>query len=365
MSVPHNGTMRVIRLWAVMAAVCAAFAQDKIAGGPFVVNVTPTAATVVWVVQTGETTIGTTDGAADRSAPALRALNSNFTGLKPNTTYYYNVNGTAEGKGSFKTPPAGTEPFDFVVFGDTRTRHDMHRRIVAAIMKSGKPDFVVHTGDLVENGQDTSQWPVFFSIERELLRQTAFFPSLGNHERNNRQFYEFFQVGTNPYYSFNWGKAHFIVLNSDIGSAGADSLAKETFWAQQRHWLEEDLAKNQKADFRFVIAHHPPLTAVARRQNDNPEMAALVPMFEKYKLTAGFFGHDHNYQHYLRNGIHYVVTGGGGAPLYDVDKPAEGITVKVVSTEHFVKIHVEGGVMKVSAIALDGRVLDEFELGGK
>jgi len=340
----------------------AAQAADEIVGGPMAVNVTSTAATVVWVVKTGQATIGTTAGAADRSAPALREENANFTGLKPATTYYYDVNGSPEGKGSFKTAPAANEPFDFVVFGDTRTRHDMHRRIVAALLKSGRPDFVLHTGDLVENGLDTAQWPVFFGIERELLRQTVFFPSLGNHERNNRQFYEFFQVGANPYYSFNWGKSHFIVLNSDIGSAGADSLAKETFWTQQRHWLEEDLAKNQQAQFRFVIAHHPPITAVSRRQGGNPEMTALIPLFEKYKLTAGFFGHDHNYQHYLKNGIHYVVTGGGGAPLYDVDKPAEGITIKAVSTEHFVKIHVEAGVMKVTAIALDGSILDEFEI---
>jgi acid phosphatase type 7 len=347
-----------------LLTITAALAADKIAGGPFVVNVTPTAATVVWVVQPGEVSIGTTAGNADRTAPVLRAENSSFTGLKPGTTYYYNVTGTAEGKGSFKTPPAGDQPFDFVVYGDTRTRHDMHRRIVAALLKSGTPDFVLHTGDLVENGLDTAQWPVFFGIERELLRQTVFFPSLGNHERNNRQFYDFFQIGL-PYYSFNWGKSHFIVLNSDIGNAGADSLAKETFWAQQKHWLEEDLAKNQAAEFRFVIAHHPPISAVSRRQGGNPEMTALIPLFEKYKLTAGFFGHDHNYQHYLKDGIHYVVTGGGGAPLYDVDKPAEGITVKAVSTEHFVKIHVEGGVMKVTAIALDGSVLDEFEMKRK
>jgi len=57
-----------------------------------------------------------------------------------------------------------------------------------------------------------------------------------------------------------------------------------------------------------------------------------------------------------------VISGGGGAPLYDVAKPAEGITVKVVSTEHFVKIHVEAGVMKVRSIGIDGAVLDEFEM---
>ena len=38
-------------------------------------------------------------------------------------------------------------------------------------------------------------------------------------------------------------------------------------------------------------------------------MTALMPLFEKYHVTAGLFGHDHNYQHYLKNGIHYVITG--------------------------------------------------------
>jgi len=64
----------------------------------------------------------------------------------------------------------------------------------------------------------------------------------------------------------------------------------------------------------IVLAHHPPFTAVERRQGDNPQMTALTPMFEKYHVTAGLFGHDHNYQHYLKNGVHYFTTGGGGAP---------------------------------------------------
>jgi acid phosphatase type 7 len=93
-------------------------------------------------------------------------------------------------------------------------------------------------------------------------------------------------------------------------------------------------------------------------------MNALVPMFEKYRLTAGFFGHDHNYQHYLKNGVHYVVTGGGGAPLYDVDKPAPGITQKVVSVEHFVRIRVDGKSAHIEAIAVDGKKLDDIVLDG-
>jgi hypothetical protein len=87
-------------------------------------------------------------------------------------------------------------------------------------------------------------------------------------------------------------------------------------------------------------------------------------MLEKYDVQAGFFGHDHNYQHYLKNGIHYLVSGGGGAPLYDVSKPPEGITQKVVSTENFIRFRCDGKTMQVEAIDTDGQKLDAFELTG-
>jgi hypothetical protein len=346
---------------ALLGAGLQAWAAEKLIGGPFVVHAGSKSATVAWIVEAGETTLGTEPGKLDKSAPVLRAEKASYTGLQPGATYYYDALGLDAGRGSFKTAPNGPADFQFVVFGDTRTRHDMHRRVIAAVLKHGMPDFVMHTGDLVADGADSAQWPVFFDIERELLRHAAFFPSLGNHERNNHQFYDFFDV-TTPYYSFDWGQAHFIVLNSDIGNAATSQAAKQSFWSEQVRWLEEDLAKSQKADFRFVMAHHPPITAVARRQGDNPEMTALIPLFEKEHVTAGFFGHDHNYQHYLKSGVHYVITGGGGAPLYDVDKPPEGITLKVVSTENFVSVKVTGKTAHIDALAIDGSVLDRIDL---
>jgi hypothetical protein len=343
-----------------LVAATLATAEDKIAGGPYAVNVGPRSATVVWVVESGQATVGTAPDKKDKSAPVLRAEKVSFSGLQPGTTYYYDA-GKNEGKGSFKTAPSGAAAFQFVVYGDTRTRHDMHRKVVDAVVKYSAPDFVIHTGDLVADGADSSQWPIFFDIERELLRKAAFFPSLGNHERNDRQYYDFFNVSS-PYYSFNWGTSHFVVLNSDVGNVSTSAVARDAFWTEQTRWLEDDLQKSQSADFRFVVAHHPPLSAVKRRQNENPQMTALMPMFEKYKLSAAFFGHDHNYQHYLRNGIHYFITGGGGAPLYDVDMPPEGITKKVVSTEHFVVVKVNGKSARVEAIQLNGETLDATEL---
>jgi hypothetical protein len=48
----------------------------------------------------------------------------------------------------------------------------------------------------------------------------------------------------------------------------------------------------------------------------------------------------------------YVITGGGGAPLYDVDKPPAGITQKVISTENFVSVKVAGKSVQIEALAI-------------
>lgn len=357
----HQSRAIIAFLSAGLGCQVAAPAADKLVGGPFVVNVGPKSATVVWILESGAASLGTEPGKTDKTEPVLRAEKVTYTGLEPGTTYYYDALGRDEGRGSFKTAPAGTADFQFLVYGDTRTRHDVHRRVMAAVMKHGVPDFALHSGDLVANGGDASLWPIFFDIERELLSKAAFFPALGNHERNDRLYYDFFDK-TTPYYSFDWGQAHFAVLNSDIGNAAASDAAKASFWSEQTRWLEDDLAKSQNAAFRFVMAHHPPITAVARRQGENPEMTALMPLFEKEHVTAGFFGHDHNYQHYLKNGIHYVISGGGGAPLYDVDKPPAGITQKAVSTENFVWVKVTGKSAHIEAYTPDGAVLDQFNL---
>lgn len=352
----------VVLLWtAAPHATAQQSTGAMIVGGPYAVNVGAKSATVMWLVQTGEASLGTQPGKLDKRSPVLRAESMVFPGLKAGTTYYYQAFPGEAGKGSFKTPPTGPAQFQFVVYGDTRTRHDVHRTVIQGILKNTNPDFVMHTGDLVAEGSDASLWPIFFDAERELLRQAAFFPTLGNHERDAKNYFDF--MDARPFYSFNWGNAHFTVFNSDIENAGATKAEKDAFWTEQARWLEADLRDAQNADFRFVFAHHPPETAVMRRQGENPRMTELEPMFEKYRLSAGFFGHDHNYQHYLKNGVHYFITGGGGAPLYDVDTPPKGITMKVVSTENFVVVNVDGKTARVEARKPDGELLESTVLG--
>lgn len=358
---PSNTISGVKSFILALVALSCLRAADTLVGGPYVIHVSSKSATVAWVMQSSEVKLGSAPDHLSQSEPVLRFERVVYSNLKPGSTYYYDVLNRDDGEGHFKTPPVGAAPFHFVVYGDTRTRHDFHRKVADAIAKSD-PDFVVHTGDLVSDGAETSLWPIFFSIEKELLRKTAFFPCLGNHERNNSQYYEFFDV-KEPYYSFNWGNAHFAVLNSDVGNAAADAAGKDRFWAEQTRWFEADLKAAQKADLRFVVFHHPPFTAYAKRQSEVSRTRELVPLFEQYKMTAVFSGHDHNYQHHVKNGIHYIVTGGGGAPLYPVDAPIPEMTKKVESTEHFVKVSVNGKQARVEAVALDGHMIDTVDLG--
>lgn len=355
----------LIALSLALAAI--ASAAPRIVGGPFIVNVGPRIATITWVVQEDEVLLRAPGNVEARTAPAFHVEKTTIGSLTPNTRYEFEVPGHPEAKGSFRTAPAAptaaapAPPFEFLVYGDTRTRHDVHRKVIQAVLKNGIPDFALHTGDLVENGSDDTLWPFFFDAERDLLRQTPIFPVLGNHERNARDFYEFFQAAS-PYYSFNWGNAHFSLINSDIANAGIDKAARDAFWEEQRQWLENDLKGAQSFEYRIIVAHHPPFSAVFNRQGSNPEMRALVPLFEQYHVSLAVFGHDHNYQRYLQNGINYVISGGGGAPLYDVDKPDPKTVQKAVSTENFVTVRVEGKLLKVQAHALDGSLIEEFEI---
>jgi 3',5'-cyclic AMP phosphodiesterase CpdA len=288
--------------------------------------------------------------------PALQIQRKELTGLKPGTHYDYEV--PDAGKGSFTTPPKDDGNFSFVVFGDNRTRHDVYRQVSAAIA-AAKPTFVVHTGDQVAAGSDFTLWPIFFDISREWMRQTVYLPALGNHEQNSPYWYQLYGRN-NGYYSQDWGPIHWVILDSDA-PGGA-----EASWKEQTAFLEQDLAAHKSARFRFVVFHHPPYTAVARRQEGAARIAErLVPLFRKHKVQGVFCGHDHNYQRHVEDGIQYVVTGGGGAPLYDVDGPIPGKTVKAEKVENFVYAEAKGSVIRFEARTPDGRVIDKFEISAQ
>jgi 3',5'-cyclic AMP phosphodiesterase CpdA len=256
--------------------------------------------------------------------------------------------------------PTGSSPyaatpaaFSFVAFGDTRSNPITHRQVVSSIL-SLAPDLVLHTGDFVADGRVPAQWTEFFSIEHDLLKQAPLYGTPGNHERNSRLYFDAFDFpGNERWYSFDYGNVHFIALEVDGYAAYAPR-------SPQAQWLENDLAHTMQP-WKVVFFHIPPYSSGSEHGSDKRVRKALEPLFIRYGVDLVFNAHDHDYERSVAHGITYIVTGGGGAPLYAEGQP-DPASVYFTSTFHSVQASVTGMTLTVAGVRPDGVRFDEFTL---
>ena len=114
-----------------------------------------------------------------------------LTGLTPGTTYHYRISSSDDTLGSdetFTVPVPYPTSFMFAVFGDSRgvsgDSTPNHRRHKAQCdhMATKYPGFVLHLGDMVNEGSVENDWVEFFNAEQNLSKLTVIMPILGNHE---------------------------------------------------------------------------------------------------------------------------------------------------------------------------------------
>lgn len=249
----------------------------------------------------------------------------------------------------FSLPP-------IVIYGDTRTNHEAHQKVVAAILKI-KPAVVFHTGDLVENGYNPEEWAIFNAIASKLREVSEFYPALGNHEHNSPLYFDNFDLPNNErWYFVERNNTHFIVLDSNYG------ISKDS---EQYRWLEADLKSiSDKIRFVVVIFHHPPVSTGSHREDEMGLKETILPLFEEYGVDMVFCGHNHCYERSLYNGIYYVVTGGGGAPLYGQVRtnPYSQVFIK---DYHFCQLSMIGRRLFVEVFDVDLDLIDRFNIRQK
>jgi len=88
-----------------------------------------------------------------------------------------------------------------------------------------------------------------------------------------------------------------------------------------------------------------------------------VPLFEEYGVQLVLSGHDHNYQRFAcRNGVTYVVHGGGAAGLYRLRGCPSTYPPRVRARyEHgFVSVSIGPDDLQGSALDLRGRRIARF-----
>ncbi len=307
---------------------------------------------VNWNTETEESTIiayGTTASLGDtiRISGVRNHHHAMLTGLLPATEYFYRVVPWGDVK-QFMTFPAQAETLSFVAFGDTRSDSVAHHSVIDR-MAAYDYNLIMHSGDLVNNGGTTSDWRIFFNVEDTVLQNHHFLPAIGNHESPFWPYDTLFALpDSEDYYAVNFGNSHFIILNTDIDLYGA-----------QRDWLIDDLStanSDTAIDWIFVNFHRPPYSSGSHGSQLDVRNA-WCPLFETYGVDIVFSGHDHNYERTLPiNGVVYIVTGGGGAPLRDVG--SSSWTAYSEKTYHFCLIDITAKKLFLRAIKPDGTVFD-------
>jgi len=307
-------------------------------------------------------------GQADSETASKVALGSGiyvyeaaFSGLDADTIYKYTFTWTEGGSDEHtavqttRTWPEQEDigDFSFIVYGDNRgdRNHEFrepHRDVVClGIMNRGLlgdadyPPFILHVGDLVNDGGRAGQWiPHFFRPAGGLLGRVPVFPCIGNHEYNDdanaTNYKTCFTLPNNErWYSFDYGKCHFICLDTNQASYFDGDHDPQWEWLIESDPGAEDgdLPDAHQAKVSgdieriFVWFHQPPYSSGTHYGESQCRMIQqrLVPMFEDYDVDVAFSGHEHFYERASKSGVQYIVTGGGGAPRRNAGScPYEG-----------------------------------------
>ena len=278
-----------------------------------------------------------------------------------------------------------------LIFTDSQSSDYSDWRNVAqnAIKRHPEAEIFTNLGDLVDNGEDSSQWRAWFGALDGIIDQIPFAPVVGNHECYNRDWKEqlpmaylrFFNVPENNskdfnryYYSFDYGQVHFAVLGTVEKEI---KNFKSGLMEEQADWLEKDLQRTTKP-WKIVLMHKDVLQyriarMPERKEGFSEEGQLFMPIFEKYNVDIVLTGHLHTYRnrgHIIQgkhdpNGPLYILCGLSGNVRYDrlwTDHALDEVVAPQPETDNYMTMDVEGNVITIRCFLPDGTKIDEAKV---
>jgi predicted phosphodiesterase len=256
-----------------------------------------------------------------------------LTGLQADTRYYYRIQHQGKWLQSqaewFVTSPAADKPRAARVWlwgdpGKDREKITVRDSGLAWLQAHAKQrntyaDLVITTGDNAYPSATNAQYQKeFFTPFQSILKNIPLWTVLGNHDARRWTFYNLFDrpangeaggfsSGSEQYFSFDYGYAHFILLDNHHYDLSPQS--------PMLTWLKEDI-RQTKGKWVIVFFHHPPYTG-GTYDSDNEHHSRgrmkhtrenLVPVFEQLGVDMVISGHSHVYERSPLIHCHYALS---------------------------------------------------------
>jgi calcineurin-like phosphoesterase family protein len=304
--------------------------------------------------------------------------------------WFHGVTATALGVAVLCSRLESAQSVTVVAYGDTRFTDPSNttatspaaRHALVARIADERPDAILISGDLPWHGGTVADYDVF-RAETEVwrARHLRILPALGNHE--------FSQCGPGDCLEHWWttfpelrGKRWYAAeAGPDVRILALDTMSPLLPASEQRDWLEHEVNTLPKSvQFVLITLHHPPVADVQTRlrvdHNPRPNEIALREYLRDVARTsrARFVvvaGHIHNYERFLRDDVVYLVSGGGGAVPYEVERTEDDLYQTTdFPNYHYLKLTVGSGrldgkmyrLTDPSAAAAEFTLKDTFEL---
>lgn len=302
--------------------------------------------------------------------------------LDDDTWYTYRVgsDGNWSEWNQFKTASREPDDFTFLFFGDIQNKifSDCAQVFRAAFRNLEGASFFLLAGDLVNDGQDESQWQEFFNALGWLPRSYPIVPVPGNHEYPNPRFTPFKDRKLTRFWPANFlvpqngpaqlkGSSHYFIYQNVVFVI----LNGNEHLDLQAEWMSGILAENKGK--RTVIAIHQPMYSTSEKRNDKRFQKTFVPVFDRFNVDLVLQGHDHAYSRTfpLKNhqrvkddqkGTVYLMSV-AGPKTYPVDDRYQHLFARTASNiQWFQTVEVTADKIKIKAYNLDGKIEDEFEI---
>ncbi|PJF18511.1 hypothetical protein PSACC_01678 [Paramicrosporidium saccamoebae] len=324
------------------------------------------------------------NGAQEMQVPGIKLSYSKGTkasvyraflaGLPPGKSSYeiQSASSKSSRRYSIAIPPSDAGKLRVVVLGDNQSGYRTFGSMLPKIAATN-PNLFLHVGDMVQTSYEDHDWQAYFFDPLRhsgLLSQVPFILTQGNHDMSDDKLAPYFpslaQLPGRPigyFYAITIGKTRFIVLDANTEDG------------DQVKWLERELQSEEslQADFRIVSTHIPPFiefwnSKTWKKGEDQWPVymrESMVPLFEEYHVDLVVSGHQHNYQRGQRNGVHYLITGGGGGALDQERVESLGVYQKTIIEHHFTLLDIDEEAIQITMRLKNGQIADRHDIKRK